>query len=63
MDYKYKVYVERVHKDADVVKMFSDLESAIKYAKHQPFGNSYIYEFEGFDQKLVYTKINKRVER
>lgn len=60
---KYKVYVERIHKDADVIKMFKDLDSAIKYAKHQPFGNSYIYEINGFDQKLVYTKLNKYAER
>ena len=63
MNYKYKVYVERIHKSSDVTKMFNDLESAINYAKHQPFGNSYIYELEGFNQKLVYTKLNRYQER
>ena len=39
---KYKVYVERLGRDSDIVKLFESYEDALNYAKHQPIGYSYL---------------------
>lgn len=60
MNYKYKVYVERIGKDTDIVKLFENYDDALKYAKHQPIGYSYVYELDGIKQTLVFQKQNNK---
>lgn len=57
---KYKVYVERIGKDSDIIKMFESYDDAVKYANHQPIGYSYIYEVNGLTQKLLFQKENNK---
>lgn len=57
---KYKVYVERLGRDSDIVKLFESYEDALNYAKHQPIGYSYLYELNGFEQKLIFQKENNK---
>lgn len=58
---KYKVYVERLGKSSDIIKLFDNYDDAVQYAKHQPIGYSYIYKCIGFEQKLMFTKANRKV--
>ena len=57
---KYKVYVERIGKDSDIIKLFEDYDAALRYAKHQPIGYSYVYELNGFKQTLIFQKENNK---